>query len=582
MHHGHKMSRGDQNHHQQQMMQQQQQQQFAQQQQQQQYYSGFPQQQPPQQQQPQKANAASRTSATTMSQMTGSKFAELNIHPLTKKALAEVLKYETMTIVQQQSCPVALTGVDLLAKAKTGTGKTLSFLIPAVENVLRAPQLSRLISVLVISPTRELAQQIEEEAKMLVKCHNGAITVMCIVGGTNMNRDINGFKNPPSILVATPGRLNDHLENGKLSQILSSLRCLIFDEADQLLDMGFRPAILTMLKHLPPKNTRQTLLFSATMPADVKTIADIAMRSADFTYIDTVGEEENTHQHVEQTYVIATKQGLAPELVQLVREGMQTPGFKIIAFFPTARQTQLYAELLNELGIRVLEIHSRKSQSQRNKVSEEFRVGSGLIMFTSDVSARGMDYPDVSRVIQCGAPSDRAQYVHRLGRTARAGKDGSGVLLLCDFEQWFLREVKDLPMKRRNCMPDQVSQQMLPAISQAFTRLPDATISSSYQAWMGFYNSFLRKLGWSKEDLVMQANDWVMGTLGRHEPPEMEKKTIGKMGLKGVPGLNIASGDGGGGGRGGGFGGGGFGGGGGRGGGRGGARGGRGGGRAGY
>lgn len=184
--------------------------------------------------------------------------------------------------------------------------------------------------------------------------------------------------------------------------------------------------------------------------------------------------------------------------------------------------------------------------------------------------------------IQCGAPSDRAQYVHRLGRTARAGKDGSGVLLLCDFEDFFLREIKDLPVKHRPASANAL--QLLPAINLAFARLPDSTICASYQAWMGFYNSFLRKLGWGKDDLVAQANDWVMATLGRSKPPEMERKTIGKMGLKGVPGLNIAEGDGGGGGRGGGggFGGGGGRGGGGGGGGRGGARGGRGGGRGGY
>ena len=167
---------------------------------------------------------------------------------------------------------------------------------------------------------------------------------------------------------------------------------------------------------------------------------------------------------MEQTYVVATKQGLAPELVGLVQEGMRTPGYKIIAFFPTARQTQLYSELLQMLGIRVLEIHSRKSQAQRNKVSDEFRMGSSLIMFTSDVSARGMDYPDVTRVIQCGAPSDRAQYVHRLGRTARAGKDGSGVLLLCDFEDWFLRDLKDLPVKPRPNMSNQDAAQVKPKL----------------------------------------------------------------------------------------------------------------------
>ena len=246
-----------------------------------------------------------RTSATTLSQMTQGRFDQLDMHPATKRALAEILRYEFMTIVQQQSCPVGLTGVDILAKAKTGTGKTLSFLIPAVEHIVRAGN-SPGIKVLIISPTRELAMQIYEEAMLLVRFHNG-VKVMVVVGGTNMNKDKNGFREQPAMLVATPGRLNDHLENSGLDRQLTNMRCMIFDEADQLLDMGFRPAIQQMLARLPPKDTRQTLLFSATMPNDVKAIAQLAMRQQ-YSFIDTVGAEESTHQHVPQQFLIASKE----------------------------------------------------------------------------------------------------------------------------------------------------------------------------------------------------------------------------------------------------------------------------------
>ena len=233
-----------------------------------------------------KANPSARTSSTTLSQMTAARFADLTINPLTKKAIAEVLRYETMTLVQQQSLPVALSGVDVLAKAKTGTGKTLSFLLPALEAALRPPSGGPRIKILIVSPTRELASQIYEEGQMVCKFHSG-FKLMCIYGGTNMNKDINGFKAPPDLLVATPGRLNDHLQNSGLDRMMLGLRVLILDEADQLLDMGFRPAILDMLSRLPPKESRQTLLFSATMPNDVQSIAKIGMR-ANYSFVDTV------------------------------------------------------------------------------------------------------------------------------------------------------------------------------------------------------------------------------------------------------------------------------------------------------
>ena len=137
-----------------------------------------------------------------------------------------------------------------------------------------------------------------------------------------------------------------------------------------------------------------------------------------------VGEEENTHQHVPQHYLITSKQSQAPELLGLVQEAMQEPNYKVIVFFTTARLTQLYAEVFAALGTPVLEMHSRKSQPQRTRIAEQFREGTKLVMFSSDVSARGMDYPGVTAVVQVGMPSDKAQYIHRLGRTARASRRG--------------------------------------------------------------------------------------------------------------------------------------------------------------
>ena len=325
----------------------------------------------------------------------------------------------------KMSIPQSLTGQDILTKAKTGTGKTLAFLIPSLHQLHTTTthaERSGVTSVLIISPTRELASQIQTEAKQLLS-FLPKITQQCVYGGTNIKRDLSTFRklNFPDVLVATPGRLNDHLENNGLAAAMRGLRMLIFDEADQLLEMGFRPEIKKMLSMLPSKDTRQTLLFSATMPKSILEISKFALRD-NFKHVDCVGKEQSTHQRVPQLATVYPVESQFAELLGVLREGMQTEGFKIIVFFVTARLTQLHAELFVRMGLPVLEIHSRKSQGHRTRISKDFRENSNKILFTSDVSARGMDYPGVSMVVQVGLPSDKAQYIHRIGRTARAGR----------------------------------------------------------------------------------------------------------------------------------------------------------------
>jgi ATP-dependent RNA helicase MSS116 len=345
----------------------------------------------------------------------------------------------------------------------------------------------------------------------------------------------------PDILVATPGRLNDHLENNKLNEKLRNIQCLIFDEADQLLDMGFRPAIDQALSWLPSKEKRQNLLFSATMPGQIKDMTNFALRAApNYKFIDCVGEEQSTHSRVPQFVVVHDMEKQFVELAKVLRDAMQSPEYKIIVFFTTARLTQLAAELFNKMqNFKILEIHSRKSQSHRTKTSDVFREGSELIMFSSDVTARGMDYPDISMVVQFGLPSNKEQYIHRLGRTARAGKDGCGVLMLSSFEQNFLRSLKDQPIQRRDNIAGEELQQTQHEVSAGLRQIPPLTISMGYAAWLGFYNGNLRTIGWSKGQLVQEANNFATVCCGLSEPPSLEARTVGKMGLKGVPGLRI-------------------------------------------
>ncbi|KAH8050972.1 helicase [Aureococcus anophagefferens] len=414
----------------------------------------------------------------------------------TLKAIAEVLGYETMTKVQEQALPVCTRGRDVVAKAKTGTGKTRKDYRAGLRAGSRAPD----------------------------------------------------------ILVATPGRLNDHLENsaGFARDTLGGLECLVFDEADQLLDMGFRPAIEQMLRAIQATRlTRQTLLFSATLPADVKGIAKLSMKDgSDYDFVDTVGDaDEQTHSHVPQCCVVCEGKKLhSAELVARLADACSAPDHKVIVFFTTARLTQLYSELLVGLQgaqargqapdlaflakTRILEIHSRKSQSHRTKVADAFRDATGgCCLFTSDVSARGMDYPDVTRVVQFGAPADAAQYVHRLGRTARAGKEGSGCLLLSDFEAYFLEDkaIKALPIAmQRPLVAGDATGAVLgrvdAALMGAARALPPETCGAAYQAWLGFYNSSLRRLRWDKDDLVAEANDWAKEILGMAEPPQLRRR----------------------------------------------------------
>jgi ATP-dependent RNA helicase MSS116 len=250
-------------------------------------------------------------------------------------------------------------------------------------------------------------------------------------------------------------------------------------------------------------------------------------------------------------------------LVQLITgHQQQVPDHKVICFFPTARATQLAAELFVALGKPVTEIHSRKSQGHRTKAADQFRDAKSGVMMSSDVSARGLDYPDVTLVIQVGLPSSREQYIHRLGRTARAGKTGEGLLLLAPHEAFFARQLKDLPISDA---PAQVDPNTAHAVSQALARVDVRTKEQAYVAWLGFYNGSCGKMGWSKEVLVQNANRYALEVLGCPGLPGIMKKTVGMMGLKGVPGLNLVSelpGGGGGGNRGGGGGGRGFGGGG--------------------
>ncbi|WCJ22398.1 DEAD-box ATP-dependent RNA helicase 31 [Euphorbia peplus] len=471
------------------------------------------------------------------SYLSESRFDQCAVSPLSLKGIKDA-GYEKMTVVQEATLPVILKGKDVLAKARTGTGKTVAFLLPAIETVVNSPPTTRdqkrpPFIVLVICPTRELASQAAAEANKLLK-HHPSIGVQVVIGGTRLALEQKQMQaNPCQILVATPGRLRDHSENtAGFATRLMGVKVLVLDEADHLLDMGFRKDIEKIIASVPKQ--RQTLLFSATVPEEVRQICHIALRR-DHEYINTVQEgTDETHTQVRQMHLVAPLDKHFPLIYAILKDHIaDNVDYKVLVFCTTAMVTKLVASLLGELRLNVREIHSRKPQSYRTRVSDEFRKSKGIILVTSDVSARGVDYPDVTLVIQVGLPSDRQQYIHRLGRTGRKGKEGLGILLLAPWEELFLSSIKDLPLTKApvpSIDPDTKKK-----VEKALSQVEMKNKESAYQAWLGYYNSS-KLVGRDKYKLVELANEFSR-SMGLDNPPAIAKMVIGKMGLKNIPGL---------------------------------------------
>jgi len=259
-----------------------------------------------------------------------------------------------------------------------------------------------------------------------------------------------------------------------------------------------------------------------------------------------VGEDsEQTHLHVQQQLMVTPQALQIQSLANILERETKNNDYKIIVFFTTARLTGFMAELFNSVknqtGYDVLEIHSRKSQKQRERASDEFRKRKNAVMFSSDVTARGMDYPGVTFVLQVGL-TDRSQYIHRLGRTARAGKDGKGGLLLAEYERDYMvkKELADMPLESTSIPSLDTASSAATRAIQNVSKTHDLRTAAeqAYRAWLGYYNGHLKKVKWDKKTLVQQANMWG-AEVGLKAQPSLQKRTIGKMGLRGTPGLII-------------------------------------------
>lgn len=471
--------------------------------------------------------------------LTQKRFDEYNISSLTIKALNEA-GYINMTVVQEAALPVGLEGKDALVKARTGTGKSVAFLLPAIEAVLTATssnsnQRVPPVYVLIVSPTRELAIQIAAEANVLLRYHDG-IGAQTLIGGTRFKLDQKRLQSDPcQIIVATPGRLLDHIENKSgFSVRMMGLKLLILDEADHLLDLGFRKDIEKIVDCIPRQ--RQSLLFSATVPKEVRRISQVVLKR-EHVFVDTVGlGGVETPAKVMQSFFVAPHE-LHFHLVHhfLKEHIMQELEYKVIVFCTTAMVAAFMYVFLRDLKMNVREIHSRKPQLYRTRISDEFRESKRLILVSSDVSARGVHYPDVTLVMQVGIPSDREQYIHRLGRTGREDKYGKGILLLAPWEEYFIQEISDLPIEK--CQLPNLDSDIKQKVEESIGKVDTSIKEAAYHAWLGYYNS-VSDIGRDKTMLSDLANRF-SHSIGLEKPPALYRKTALKMGLKDVPGIRI-------------------------------------------
>jgi ATP-dependent RNA helicase DeaD len=348
-------------------------------------------------------------------------FNELQLQEPIAKAL-QAMQFEKPTPIQAQAIPAGLDRKDIIACAQTGTGKTAAFCIPIVDRLLKHPQKAALILV----PTRELAAQVTEVLKDLTRFAPGIKGVM-LIGGMSMRPQIDKLRRGVRLVVATPGRLLDHLDRRTLD--FKSLDILVLDEADRMLDMGFAPQLNKILPYL--SRERQTLLFSATLPANIE---QLSARYLSNPVRVTVGAVSRPIEKIQQSIVETTSAGKNGTLVDelLARKG------SVLIFARTKARTDRVARHLQKYGHSVTRLHGDRTQGQRNSAIAGFRDGRFRILVATDIAARGIDISHIANVINYDLPHVPEDYVHRIGRTARAGAEGQAVSFVTpeDRGQW--------------------------------------------------------------------------------------------------------------------------------------------------
>ena len=398
-------------------------------------------------------------------------FSELGLNQFLARRCAS-LEYLEPTPIQRQAIPVILTGSDLIGCAATGTGKTAAFLLPLLHRLhSNGKKPAAAIRALILAPTRELATQIAENLRA-IDDKTRAVTIM---GGTNSNRQRDALRRGASIVIATPGRLLDHLENNVLD--LSTIETLVLDEADRMLDLGFWPAIRQIIARTP--TTRQTLLFSATMQPAIENVARSTMRNPQVIEVNQRGKAATTIKQTAYPVALESKTTLLFHLLESERLD------RVLVFTRTKRGAERLSHLLLARKHQVGRIHADRTQPQREAALRGFRNGNFRVLVATDIAARGIDVDSISHVINFDMPEAPEDYVHRIGRTGRAGNAGQAISLVTPVDELILAAVEKLTGQRveRVLLPDFGGQ--VPILSKPvvpFGRLGGRS-SHSRRAW---------------------------------------------------------------------------------------------------
>ncbi|MHA6264014.1 DEAD/DEAH box helicase [Arenibacterium sp. CAU 1754] len=390
------------------------------------------------------------------------KFSELNLNPKVLKAIEEA-GYENPTPIQEGAIPPALEGRDVLGIAQTGTGKTASFTLPMITLLARGRARARMPRSLVLCPTRELAAQVAENFDTYAK--HVKLTKALLIGGVSFNEQDKLIDKGVDVLIATPGRLLDHFERGKL--ILSDVKIMVVDEADRMLDMGFIPDIERIFGLTP--FTRQTLFFSATMAPEIERITNTFLSAP--ARIE-VARQATTGSNITQGVVMfkgSRKDREASEKRKVLRGLIDSEGDKCknaIIFCNRKTDVDIVAKSLKKYGYDAAPIHGDLDQSQRTRTLEAFRNGELRFLVASDVAARGLDVPSVSHVFNFDVPSHAEDYVHRIGRTGRAGREGTAMMICVPRDEKNLADIERLVQSEIPRLANPLKSDAAPEVSE--------------------------------------------------------------------------------------------------------------------
>lgn len=360
------------------------------------------------------------------------KFYELDLSDEVLDAL-DAMNFDECTPIQEQSIPLALEGRDLIAVAQTGTGKTAAYLLPVIDSLAGGGYPEDAINCVVMSPTRELAQQIDRQMEGF--SYYLPVNSLAIFGGTDgpeFARQQRGLKMGADVVIATPGRLLAHLQMGYVD--LSRVSFFILDEADRMLDMGFYDDIMTIAKQLPP--TCQTLMFSATMPPKIQRMAEAILKNPAEVKLEVSRPAENIRQSAFVCY--------EGQKTPILRSLFKTRANKrVIVFASSKLKVKELTRELRRAGVKAAEMHSDLEQARRDEVMLDFRAGRIDILVATDIVARGIDIDDIAMVVNYDVPREAEDYVHRIGRTARAGAGGYAVTLVGERDRRHFKAIED-------------------------------------------------------------------------------------------------------------------------------------------